>query len=407
MYNPEGNDSGREWLELINSSNQVINITPGKSGWRINDGSNHLFEENLSVNPGEIFVILQDRNLFLREYPNFSGKSILANFSLKNESGQIQIFDQNKNLVVSIVYQNSCGGNGNGYSIVFQNGQCFENKIKGGTPGKNEILLEENQPDNQKSQNIQEIDNNQKNNQTTINSTTTSIETSVSPEKTTSSLNNQEIFYQLLNLLSKNNQNQATSTFKEVQTTLIISEFLPNPEGNDKGKEFVEIYNYGDEEIDLDGFTLKIGDKEIKLNGKIEPQEYLVITNKEYSFYIKNKGDNLALYYQGEKIFEISYSGKAEEGKSYSRNSKGEWLFTQPTPGKENIFFVSYKDSDNLLNQQNNLKLDHQQFNNSDNYQEKYLITSQIKKSLDNKLVYILTALGLIFVLTLIVWLKL
>jgi hypothetical protein len=393
MYNPEGNDSGREWIEVKNISNQTITITSGKSGWRINDGSNHLFEENLTINPGEIFVIIQDRNLFLKDYPNFSGKSILANFSLKNESGQIQIFDQNKNLVTSMSYQSSCGGNGNGYSIIFRNGQCFENKIKGGTPGREEILLEENK---QESQNKQEI----KNNQSAVNLETTSTEVQALATKTTSSIDNQEIVSQLLN---KNNQDQ-TSGFKEIQATLIISEFLPNPEGDDKGKEFVEIYNYGDQEINLENFILKIGDKNVKLNGEIKANEYLLVTNKDHNFYIRNKGETLALYYFDKKIFEINYNGQAPEGKSFARNEEGEWLFTRPTPGKENIFDLEV----------NNIKTEEK------SKEEKISATSTIQnmffaetsKNLNlneekSKIVYPLFGLLIVLILSFLVWLKL
>jgi len=116
---------------------------------------------------------------------------------------------------------------------------------------------------------------------------------------------------------------------------LIISEFLPNPQGNDSGQEFIEIYNYGEEIINLENFTLQVGNKTIKMKGNIEPEEYFLITNKDDNFSIRNKGETLRLKYKDEVIFEISYSGKAPEGKSFSR-LKSDWFWTTPTPGKEN-----------------------------------------------------------------------
>ncbi len=383
MYNPEGNDSGREWIEVKNISNQTITIIAGKSGWRINDGSNHLFEESLTINPGEIFVVIQERNLFLKDYPNFSGKSILANFSLKNESGQIQIFDQNKNLITNISYQSSCGGNGNGYSIVFQNGQCFENKIKGGTPGsinqnETQILLQSEQPATSSQQlNIFQT--------FTLQSTSSQEEFSKNQNNPISVINNK------LDL-------PTSSKAKEIKTTLIVSEFYPNPEGNDEGKEFIEIYNYGNEEIDLDGFTLKIGDKEIKLKGRIEPKEYWLITNKEYNFYIRNKGDTLALYYDKEKIFEISYSGKAEEGKSYSRDNNGKWFFTKPTPGTENEFSLGLKEKPSPQEIKEEIVFNQQDF-----------LKGQAERNIksQNNYFYLILSLIVIFILVFLVWLKL
>jgi len=126
---------------------------------------------------------------------------------------------------------------------------------------------------------------------------------------------------------------------------LIISEFLPNPEGNDEGKEFVEIFNYGDEAVDLDNFILEIGKKKIDLKGRIEPKEYFVISNKENNFYIRNHGETLKLYFDKQEIFSVSYEGKAPEGKSFSRKEDGKWEFTEPTPGKENIFINKSEDS--------------------------------------------------------------
>ncbi len=301
MYNPEGNDLGREWIEVLNQSNQILKIISGRSGWRINDGKNHLFEEELIVYPQEVFVIVQDRKQFLIDYPNFKGKLIQANFSLKNETGTIQIFDEKKNLMVSLNYDKNCGGYDNGYSIIFIEGKCYENKIKGGTPGESNYQLATG--DSQQATDDSEPGQNVVYNEIKI--VQDKIQTS---SEETKFQQNQEI-----------NQKEEQITQKESSenilnpklTTIIISEFLPNPEGSDLNKEFIELYNYGDEEIDLDGFFLEFGNKKIKLSGTIQPREYFLITNKDYDFSIRNNGETLNLYFQKEKIFSINYSGKA------------------------------------------------------------------------------------------------
>ncbi|MDP3645709.1 MAG: lamin tail domain-containing protein, partial [bacterium] len=38
MYDAEGTDTDREWVELYNSGSESMDIT----GWKINDGSNHV-----------------------------------------------------------------------------------------------------------------------------------------------------------------------------------------------------------------------------------------------------------------------------------------------------------------------------------------------------------------------------
>ncbi len=328
MFNPEGNDSDREWLEVFNQSNQIFSLKSGRSGWRINDGENHLFKDEIMVYPQEVFIIVQDKNKFLSEYPDFKGKIVAANFSLKNSSGRIQILDENKNLLAEISYEQNCGGNDNGYSIIFKNNICQENRVKKGTPGiypEPELLRTENIQQNQSL--FQQT--------TTVSSTPifSNIQTTT-PEQTLISTSTPVLTSTIQEIVS----NQA-SLEKSTPVTLYITEFLPNPQGNDSGQEFVELYNYGNEEINLEGFILEIGKKKIKLQGIIEPKEYFVITNKDYNFYIRNQGETLILYYKDQKIFSINYQGRAPEGKSFSR-FENSWQFTQPTPGSENILIL-------------------------------------------------------------------
>jgi hypothetical protein len=390
MYNPEGNDSGREWIEVFNNSSETINILSGKNGWRINDGKNHLFEENLTVYSQEVFVIVQDKNLFLKDYPNFQGKIIQANFSLKNESGKIQIFDEQKSLRAEISYQSSCGGDGNGYSIFFENNVCKENKVKGGTPG-NLLVKDEEEIKESQSKQILVITS-------TITSTKVAPQTSSIPVSTpTTSENTSSI------------TKETTGTFKP---TLIISEFLPNPEGNDQDKEFVEIFNYGDEAIDLEGFVLEIGKKKISLKGRIEPKEYFVIFNKENNFYIRNHGETLKLYFDKQEIFSVSYQGKAPEGKSFSRKDDGKWEFTEPTPGKENIFINKSADK---RGSNADLRRFKQEFTEKDIDKTKEISEklAQIKTLRPQKIeerteiFYILIGLIIILILVFLVWFKL
>jgi len=390
MYNPEGNDSGREWIEVLNNFSQKIEIASGKNGWRINDGKNHLFEENLTVNSQEVFVIVQDKHLFLKDYPNFRGKLVTANFSLKNESGQIQIFDSQKNLLTQVSYQSSCGGNGNGFSIIFENNTCKENKIKGGTPGSLEVYEEK-------------INDNKEPPLAVLNTLSTSTNLNNQPQQLTE---------------TKGNNNQLTTLNSDINlpleddlkidqgggksnVSLIISEFYPNPPGNDNGQEFVEIYNPNDEIIDLNGFILEIGKKKIKLSGRIEPEEYFVITNKDYNFSIRNKGEELNLYFNQDKIFSISYQGQASEGKSFSRFEDG-WQFTEPTPGKENIKSKKEK-------QISEIKSENSQLNQNLTHLESQIANIKPKQidSNSNQIIYLIFCLFLIISLTLIVWLRL
>ncbi len=384
MYNPEGNDSDREWIEIVNISSQTFNISGGRKGWRINDGSNHLFEESsITLNPGEVLLIVQDKNKFLQENSNFSGKLIQANFSLKNELGSIQIYNENKNLITQANYSSSYGGNGNGYSIIFQD-VWKENNLKGGTPGiyPERIIYEEKK---------EEIGQNQR-------ATSSQIQT----QNTTSQ---SSLFF-----TSNSTTNIGTSyvpiypTGNEIiePKTLIISEFLPNAERNDNGKEFIEIYNYGDETVNLENFILQVGNKKIKLQGNIEPNEYFVITNKDNNFSIRNSGETVKILYKEEPIFEISYQGKAPENESFSKFSSG-WAWSLPTPGKENQKIL--KETKGNIETKEEKRYDQIFFENSTS---SFLAqTNNNLNPADKTIYYLLLGLIFIFLITIIVVWKL
>ncbi len=375
MFDPEGNDSGYEWIEVINQSNKVFAIKTGRNGWRFNDGANHLFNDpSISVTPNEIFIIVQDKNKFLERYPSVNTKIIEANFTLKNDQGVIKIFDENKNLLSSAEYNNKCGGSNNGYSIVIQNNNCFENKVKNGTPGSLTVNFSESYSDNKQNQSnfLKTSSSNITSNQSSSSQTSFQTENSsfvdnrkIADNYSSVLANNTHSLTSTFNLntdknLNKNNllDNQQLLVTNDYLTdlNLVISEFLPDPDGNDKGKEFIELYNEGNNIIDFNKLNiyLVINNKKINLNGKILPRSYFVISNQTNNFAIRNNGETIKLYFNNEVIFSISYSGKAQKGKSLSRLGDNQWLFTLPTPGRPNIFTAMREESfivdDNLKN---------------------------------------------------------
>jgi hypothetical protein len=320
MYNPPGNDDGFEWIEVKNVSNNTLYLKSQKSGWRIFDGENHLFKNDLTILPGEIFVIVQNENSFRSKYPNFSSKLVVANFNLKNSSQEIKIFDENKNLLGQAFYDSKFGANGNGFTLIFDGEKFIEGKIEGGTPGKENIIQNK----------IEEEE--------TITTSTTTSQITITTTTTTTTTSSPEI-----NNPKEENQWQ----------NLVINEIFPNPEKpiKDIEGEFIEIFNEGEEKVNLEGIELIVGDKKIKLTGEIGGKEYFVIKNKDYKFMIKNNGDKVSLVKDGQKIHEISFFEKAPEGLSLSRFQNG-WFWVLPTPGEEN------KRREKLVQKNLNEKLD-------------------------------------------------
>src|SRR3989338_8750275 len=99
-----------------------------------------------------------------------------------------------------------------------------------------------------------------------------------------------------------------------------INEWLPNPAGADKGKEWIELVNLDNGSVDLNGWKVKNGKgTTFYLNGSIASVEYKLITPK---FTIRNSNESIFLYDKGGRIQDSSsFKGSAEEGKSLVRIS--------------------------------------------------------------------------------------
>ncbi len=339
MYNPEGNDKDREWFEAINLGNDFEVLT-GRNGWRIYDGKNRLLKgENFIWRRNEIIIFVQDKNKFLEEYSQINCRIVESSFTLKNKEGEIKILDKNKNTLAEFKYSSSLGANGNGYSLISESGIIKEGNFKNGKPCIYPEPLVNKQKDIQ---------------------VTTSSENFLSlKEETSTPTIKEEISKQ-----------EITEIQEPDYSNLLITEFLPNPYGKDED-EFIEIYNEGDEELDLNKIFLKIGNKSHRLFGVIKPKEFKVFSKKELNFNIKNKGEEITILLGKEKeLFSIKYTGKAPEGKSFARDEYGKWRWTIPTPGKENIFSEEIEEKNLTLktplnNQKENLAFDENIYNPS------------------------------------------
>lgn len=70
---------------------------------------------------------------------------------------------------------------------------------------------------------------------------------------------------------------------------IVINELLPNPAGTDTGKEYVELYNNGDSEEDLSGWTLEAGTRSFSVKvtlpegTRLAPGGFLVVGESQVS----------------------------------------------------------------------------------------------------------------------------
>ncbi|MDP4012791.1 MAG: lamin tail domain-containing protein [Candidatus Nanoarchaeia archaeon] len=126
---------------------------------------------------------------------------------------------------------------------------------------------------------------------------------------------------------------------QKINFTIRINEFMPNPEGYDSENEWLELYNYGEYSLDLEGFSLTDNSgKKIFISGVltnntiIKSKDYMVIQLHNFSGFLNNDGYEKIIL---EGIDEISYSGSSE-GVSWSKLNNG-WSKSVPTPGEVNV----------------------------------------------------------------------
>lgn len=116
---------------------------------------------------------------------------------------------------------------------------------------------------------------------------------------------------------------------------VLINEFMPNPAGSDDA-EWIELYNSGEESIDLDGWTLDDSDggsRGYQITGQnlIGGHEYLIFEKEETGLALNNTVDSVRLINPAGTICsQIDYDGVIE-GASYNRGENNNWFWSMTT----------------------------------------------------------------------------
>jgi hypothetical protein len=128
MYNPQGSDTGREWIELYNEGSSDVTIVAGsgKGSWRVGDASNHTLTDPaggtgrgpLVIPAGGYMVLASDPSEFISgEYAGGSYPVIKSSISLNNTGGTVSLIDGSGTVVDSVSYTKDMGGNDDGTSL--------------------------------------------------------------------------------------------------------------------------------------------------------------------------------------------------------------------------------------------------------------------------------------------------
>lgn len=117
MYDLEGSDSHREWIELLNTGTDV-----DLTNWRFEEsGTQHaliLKQGNAVVSNERYAMIVDDYTQFLQDHPGFSGTVFDSSFSLSNTGENLKLRDAaNGNIIDEVNYTSALGAAGDGNSL--------------------------------------------------------------------------------------------------------------------------------------------------------------------------------------------------------------------------------------------------------------------------------------------------
>jgi cysteine-rich repeat protein len=276
-------DGESEWIELFNTTNSDINL----KNWTIEDGGGA--KTNLSgtiagSGVGKFFIILSPKG------------------SLNNQGDKVALFNRDA-LVDQLIYGDWDDGNKGDNAPVTTDPYSLARKINGYNSYNN------------------------------IND----FVVTKTPTKGTS------------NIITNDEENEylSNSTKYDYSDKIIITEFLPNPAGEDAKGEFIEIQNKDNRQVNLLGWQLSNGNKkkfEFKKDRIIQPGEYLAIERSESKIALNNSSGQVMLLAPLKEIPQVTVNyAHVEEGQSYnyfctSQNFECYWTYSEKiTPGKPNV----------------------------------------------------------------------
>ena len=290
MYNPEGDDNNREFIEIFNPEN--LNL----SNFIISDAVSYdTLTEVKHFNSNYSLIVESGFNHSKINASIYSAGATIGNNL--NILDNLTLFYPNKSIVDILKYSNKWGADGDGYSLEKLSPETTNiqenwrvSLIKNGTSGK-------------------------------INSV----------------------------------YGTETADFSKIK----ISEFIPDPRGNDSSPmpdgEWIELYNPTNTEMNLKWFFMKDlfghilyvidttvtdGIMTIPANG------FLVVYTNGKSGFLNNLGvETLSLYNRdGTLIQNVTYYD-SKEGNSYAYIEGIGWQNTMPTPGEKNVYLAEHNES--------------------------------------------------------------
>ncbi|MBN2423098.1 lamin tail domain-containing protein [Candidatus Woesearchaeota archaeon] len=114
-----GSDEGHEWIEIYNNDISDINV----NGWKLCEGNtNHgltLINGSFILGPGDFAVIVDNFNIFLIDYPSYSGNLYDSSWDTLHDNGELlAINDSSKKTIDEIIYDTTLITEGHSLELI-------------------------------------------------------------------------------------------------------------------------------------------------------------------------------------------------------------------------------------------------------------------------------------------------
>lgn len=137
MYDPNGADTGREWIEIYNDTISSVNLTTWKL---LENGTNHSissYSGGDSIPANKYAIIADNPAKFLADFPSYQGVLYDSVFSLINSGEELVLKNNSGTAIDTINYDTSIGGANDGTTLSKISGAW----VKGdATPGEENKL---------------------------------------------------------------------------------------------------------------------------------------------------------------------------------------------------------------------------------------------------------------------------
>lgn len=150
MYDPPSNVS--EYVELYNASDKTFNL----KNWQLDDASNAvrtITDNNLILHPNSYIVLTSDTTTLYRHFGSHSFYQMLDFPILNNSFDRIKLIDDSGQMIDSLEYHSSWGGNGKSLErrsamvpSIYKENWGNSPAILGGTPGQPNKISKDTTP---------------------------------------------------------------------------------------------------------------------------------------------------------------------------------------------------------------------------------------------------------------------